>query len=105
EIDLKLEKLTELKKQIEADFKALNKKKTEKEQEQEAVFEARLQRLVKMYAGMKPKKAAEIVNRMELDVAGQIFSRMRETAAAEILANVESEKAAKISERMAYKKK
>jgi flagellar motility protein MotE (MotC chaperone) len=54
---------------------------------------------------MKPKRAAKIVDKMELEVARQIFSRMREASAALILSNVDSEKAAKITEHLAYKKK
>lgn len=105
QIDEKLESLTALKKQIEADMARLEKKKTAKEREETAAFEAKMKRLVKMYAGMKPKAAAEIVNKMELSVAYEIFLRMREVSASQILAFVENEKAAKISERLAFKKR
>ncbi len=105
QIDEKLENLTTLKKQIEGDLALLNNKKTQKEQEKEAAYETKIGRLVKMYAGMKPKSAAEIVNKMNLEVAQEIFLRMREASASEILANVDSEKAAKISERLAFKRK
>ncbi len=105
QIDEKLENLNTLKKQIEDDLALLNKKKTQKEQEEEATYEAKIGRLVKMYAGMKPKNAAEIVNKMNLEVAQEIFLRMREASASEILANVDSEKAAKISERLVFKRK
>jgi flagellar motility protein MotE (MotC chaperone) len=54
---------------------------------------------------MKPKAAAEIVNKMELSVAYEIFLRMREVSASQILAFVAYEKAAKISERLAFKKR
>jgi len=105
QIDEKLENLQTLKKQIEDDLALLNKNKTQKEQEKEAAYETKIGRLVKMYAGMKPKSAAEIVNKMNLEVAQEIFLRMREASASEILASVDSEKAAKISERLAFKKK
>ena len=58
-----------------------------------------------MYAGMKPKNAALIVDKMNLEVAQEIFLRMREASASQILAFVDSEKAAKISERLAFKRK
>ena len=58
-----------------------------------------------MYAGMKPKNAAQIVDKMNLEVAQEIFLRMREASAAQILAFVDSGKAAKISERLAFKRK
>lgn len=105
QIDEKLASLTALKKQIEEDMARLEKKKTAKEREEAAAFEAKMNRLVKMYASMKPKAAAEIVNKMELSVAYEIFLRMREVSASQILAFVENEKAAKISERLAFKKR
>jgi len=105
QIDEKLVQLKKLKEQINRDFALLEKKKSEKEIAQEAAFEKRIRSLVKTYAGMKPKNAAKIVDKMELEVARKIFSRMRETSAAQILANVDSAKAAKITEHLAYKKK
>ena len=103
QIDEKLEQLAELKKQVKEDIALFEKKKSEAEAEKDAAFEAKMDRLVKVYAGMKPKNAAGIVNEMELNVAQEIFSRMRETAAAQILADVNKDKAAKISEGMARK--
>ena len=105
QIDEKLVSLTALKKQIEADMARLEKNKTAKEREEAAAFEAKMNRLVKVYAGMKPKAAAKIINKMELSVAYEIFLRMREASASQILAVVEGEKAAKISERLAFKKR
>ncbi len=104
QIDEKLLVLAALKKQINADMASLEEKKTQKEFAKEAAYEAKIQRLVKMYAGMKPKNAALIVDKMTLEVAQEIFLRMREASAAQILSFVDSGKAAKISERLAYKK-
>ncbi|ACN16782.1 conserved hypothetical protein [Desulforapulum autotrophicum HRM2] len=105
EIDEKLEALGTLKQQIQDDLAKLDQRKTEQELESQAAFDAKMNTLVKVYSGMKPKKAAAIVDKMDIEVAKQIFSRMRETSAAQILAFVDSEKAAKISERIAFKKK
>lgn len=105
EIDEKLEQLAKLKKQVKKDIALFDKKKDEAEAKKEAAFEAKMNRLVKVYAGMKPKNAAGIVNEMDLNVAREIFSRMRETAAAQILADVNKKKAAKISEGLARKKR
>ncbi|CCK81738.1 MotE family protein [Desulfobacula toluolica] len=105
QIDEKLESLKKLKQQIEADMALLTKKKTQKNLEKEAAYEAKIGRLVKMYAGMKPKNAAQIVDKMNLEVAQEIFLRMREASASQILTFVDSEKAAKISERLAFKRK
>jgi flagellar motility protein MotE (MotC chaperone) len=104
QIDEKLAALAALKKQINDDMDRLDRKKTQKELEADAAFEAKMARLVKMYAGMKPKAAALIVDKMELEVAQEIFIRMREASASQILAFVDSAKAAKISERLAFKK-
>ena len=105
EIDEKLESLEALKQQISNDIEMLEQKKTDQELAKEAAFDAKMNSLVKVYSGMKPKKAAAIVDEMDVDVAKQIFSRMRESSASQILAFVNSEKAAKISERIAFKKK
>ena len=105
QIDEKIETLTALKKQIEGDLVLLDQKKAQKEKEKDAEYEEKIGRLVKMYAGMKPKNAAQIVDKMDLEVAQEIFMRMREASASEILAFVDSEKAAKISERLAFKRK
>ena len=105
QIDEKLESLKTLKKQIKGDMANLTKKKTQKEREKDAAYEAKIGRLVKMYAGMKPKSAAQIVDKMNLEVAQEIFLRMREASASQILSFVDSEKAAKISERLAFKRK
>lgn len=105
QIDEKLVTLERLKKQIADEMAQLETKKTRQELEKEAAYEAKLGRLVKMYAGMKPKNAALIVDKMTLDVAQEIFMRMREASASQILSFVGAEKAAKISERLAFKKK
>ena len=104
QIDEKLLELNALKKQINDDMALLERTKTQAELDQEAAFEAKMNRLVKMYAGMKPKNAALIVDKMELDVAQEIFNRMREASASQILMFVDSAKAAKISERLAFRK-
>lgn len=105
QLDEQLENITALKRQIAEDMAALTKKRTQQELDKEAAYEAKIGRLVKMYAGMKPKNAAQIVDKMNLEVAQEIFLRMREVSAAQILSFVDSEKAAKISERLAFKKK
>jgi len=105
QIDEKIENLEALKKQIEEDIALLDQKKTQKEIQKDTEYEEKIGRLVKMYAGMKPKNAAQIVDKMDLEVAQEIFMRMREASASEILAFVDSEKAAKISERLAFKRK
>lgn len=105
QIDERLENLKALKKQIKEDIALLAKKKTRQEEEKEAAYEEKVNRLVKMYAGMRPKKAALIVDEMNLEVAQEIFLRMRQAPASQILSYVDSSKAAKISERLVFKRK
>ncbi len=105
QIDEKLASLEAMKQQIQKDLALLDEKKSEQERAKEAAYEAKMNRLVKMYAGMKPKDAAQIVDEMTLDVAQEIFFRMRETSASQILSFVDSQKAAKISERLAFRRK
>ena len=104
QIDEKLENLKALKKQIKEDIALLTKKKTQQEEEKEAAYEKKVNRLVQMYAGMRPKKAALIVEEMNLEVAQEIFLRMRQAPASQILSFVDSSKAAKISERLVFKR-
>jgi flagellar motility protein MotE (MotC chaperone) len=103
QIDEKINQLTKLQEQIKSDLAILNQKKSEKEQQQEAQYEAKVGKLVKIYAAMKPKDAAQKINELNLEVAQEIFLRMREASASQILAFVDNEKAAKISERLAFK--
>ena len=104
QIDEKLAALESLRKQINDDMALLEEKKTQKDLEKEAAYEEKMGRLVKMYAAMKPKDAAFIVDKMSLEVAQEIFLRMREASGALILSYVDAEKAAKISERLAFKR-
>lgn len=105
QIDEKINELKKLQEQIKTEMALLDAKKSQREQNREAEYEARIGKLVKVYAGMKPKAAADIINGLNLEVAQDVFLRMREASASQILAFVDSEKAAKISERLAFKKK
>ena len=105
QIDERLENLKALEKQIKEDIALLAKKKTQQEEEKEAAYEEKVNRLAKMYAGMRPNKAALIVDEMNLEVAQEIFLRILQAPASQILSFVESSKAAKISERLVFKRK
>jgi len=105
QIDEELENLNALKKQIKEEMALLEQKKSQKQLDKEAAYENQMRRLVKTYETMKPKLAAPIIDKMNLEVAQEIFLRMKEAAASQILSFVDAEKAAKISERLAFKKK
>ncbi len=103
EIDKNLEQLTNLKKQIASDLKRLEGKNSVTEKERTIKFEEKMSKLVKVYSKMKPKKAAKIIDSMDLKVAVEIFSRMGKRFASKILNYVDSEKSAKITERLVNK--
>jgi len=104
EINEKLERLTALQRQIDSNFVLLKSEVKKRQIKSQEEFEKKIASLVKMYSGMKPKKAARIIDKIDLETAKQIFLRMRESLSAKILSHVESEKAAKISEYIAHKK-
>lgn len=104
QIDEKIEKNMALKKQIEQDIALLDKKKSQKEQEKEDAYEARMRSLVNTYSKMKPKAAAKIFDAFEdVEKALGIFMRMKEASSSQILSFMDSKKAAKITERLAFK--
>ena len=52
---------------------------------------------------MNPKKAAEIFDKMDMDVIHQVFSNMKGDQVGKILSFVNRDRAAKITERLAPK--
>lgn len=67
--------------------------------------EARLQSLVKIYSGMKPKEAASIFNSLDMDILLQVVGRMSERKSAPILAAMETDKAKELTILLAEQKK
>lgn len=104
EIDEKLEKLSYTYRQIEEGLEKLGKKETESERLKREAEDAKMDQLVKVFTSMKPKKAGEIVNNMDLEVAKRLFLKMKGDRAGEILSFVNSDKAALISEKLTEKK-
>ena len=101
EIEEKIEKLSAVQKQIAAD---LDKKETmlaERGQRQKTSEEANMKMLGKVYASMKPKQAAAIVDNMDIEIIQKVFSYMKGEQVGNILSYVNKERAAKISERLA----
>jgi len=69
--------------------------------ERKALREERVNHLIKIYTTMPPKKAAALIDKLEMEVIVSLFSRMKGDNVGQILPYVSSEKAAKISERLA----
>ena len=87
-------RITQLK-AIESRIEKTHKKKDEERDKQ-------LAGLVKMYSGMKPKKAAKIFNRLDLEVLKGLAKRIKPRAMAEILAAMETKAAQRLTLELAH---
>jgi len=90
EINEKLSKVTELQKAVRSDL-----------EKKEAVQKDRIKHLIKVYQTMPPRKAAVLVDKLDMEVIIALFSEMKGENVGQILPYVSAEKAAKISERLA----
>jgi len=87
DINKKIAALTKIRDDIMAE-KA--KKKAEEEQQ--------FKHLIKVYSAMKPQNAAELIERLDINLAIKLLSKMKGDDVGKILSFVKIEKAAKISE-------
>ena len=90
------EKIVELKR-IESNIEGLLAKYDEAE-------EAQLKSLVKVYESMKPKDAARIFNRLEMDVLLNVVERMKEAKMAPVLAQMDPGKAKALTVELATRR-
>lgn len=104
EIEYKIEELSGIQQKIEADLNQKVALASQAEQKKNLAEEKNIKQLVKVYASMKPKSAAEIVDKMDLTVVLQVFSHMKGEQVGQILGYVDKDRAAKISEWLAKKK-
>lgn len=72
--------------------------------EQSAEEKKRIESLVKIYEGMKPKDAARILNTLEMDILLNVMDQMSERRSAPILAEMDSERAREVTTLLAEKK-
>ena len=91
-VDEKMATLERLRQEFEAQVKA-----------EEARQNKRIKHLVALYSNMKPKAAAEVMEKMDLELAVGIFRQMRGREAGKVLAYVSPEKASKISQMLSEK--
>lgn len=85
-IDTKLDEMRDLKKLVEKSLGEYNQKEDEK-----------IKSLVKIYENMKPKNAADILAKMDMESVLPIMSKMKEKNAAEIFAKMDATIAEKIT--------
>lgn len=63
-----------------------------------AAEEQQFKHLIKVYSAMKPQNAAELIERLDINLAIELLSKMKGDDVGKILSFVKIEKAAKISE-------
>ena len=80
------------------EMEALQAELTEMLKNAQAVQDEKVKHLVDVYANMKAKQAAAVLETLEPDLAVKILAGMKGRQAGEILTNVEPVKAAKLSE-------
>jgi len=90
EIDLKLARLEKVQDAIQS-----------KLDEHKALGGQRIKHLIKIYTTMPPKKAAGLIEKLDMEVIISLFSKMKGENVGQILPYVSAEKAAAISERLA----
>lgn len=86
-IDEQMVKLEDLRQAFEAQVAAEEERQNK-----------RIKHLVALYSNMKPKAAAEVIQKMDVELAVDIFRQMRGREAGKILANVAPDKASLISQ-------
>ncbi|NVM22124.1 MAG: hypothetical protein HWN68_10140 [Desulfobacterales bacterium] len=90
EINGRLARLTEIQNAIQS---KLDKQKT--------IHDKRIKHLIKIYTVMPPKKAAVLIENLDMEVIIALFSKMKGETVGQILPYMSTEKGAKISERLA----
>ncbi len=102
-IQRKREQLLVLEKEIEKKLIELSKlqdKIKETITKKNEAHERKIKHLIKVYTSMTPKKAAGLIEKLNIDIVIEIFSKMKGDRVGKILSYVTPEKAAVISERL-----
>ncbi len=115
EIEIKEKKLGEREALLEAAQKELDKKFKEMEglrdelkdllKQQTAEEATRIQSLVKIYSGMKPKDAARIFNTLDTDILMDLIGAMPESKSGAIMALMDADRAKALTTLLAEQKK
>ena len=98
------EQLTALKQEIEEKVTKLSEIQDSiqrKLDEQKMIHDNKIKHLIKIYTTMAPKKAAALIEKLEMGVVIELFSKMKGEQVGQILPHVSAEKAAEISEQLA----
>ncbi|MCF8067790.1 MAG: hypothetical protein K9L30_04300 [Desulfobacterales bacterium] len=101
EISKQIDELASIQIGIDEGLKTKALQATEAERLRRETEEAKIKHLVKVYTSMKPKTAAELIDKLDMDVILKLFVRMKGEEIGAILSYVERNKAANISEELA----
>lgn len=100
ELDLKLDELEAVQAGIDAALTQQKENEAQALKAQDEAEAAKLKRLVKVYTSMSPKKAAQIVETLDMEVVYEVFSNMKGEQVGQILTYVDGARAAEITERL-----
>ncbi|MFO7494430.1 MAG: hypothetical protein R6X05_02200 [Desulfobacterales bacterium] len=103
ELTLKIDELARIRQEVEASLAVKEKQEEEKVRLVREQEEAKLKHLVKVYSSMKPKNAAALIDKLDMEVVLQLFSQMKGEQIGQILTYVSLDRAALVSERLAHK--
>ena len=103
DIDIKLDEMKAIQTKIDEGLARKAQLAAQEQQQKDVAEAAKLKRLVKVYSSMSPKKAAEIIDKLDMKVVYEVFSNMKGEEVGQILSYVSGERAAKITERLAAK--
>jgi flagellar motility protein MotE (MotC chaperone) len=101
DIDLKLDELAVVQAKIDASLAEQAQIEAQAQKSQEEAEAAKIKQLVKVYTSMKASKAAEIINKLDMNVIYEVFSNMKGEQVGQILTYVDGDRAAEITERLA----
>lgn len=82
---------------MKSDMEKLLGQRNEQQETRAKEEDARLRSLVRIYEAMKPKEAAQILQRLDMDVLLGVVERMKDAKVAPILANMDPERAQTIT--------
>jgi len=103
ELTQKIDELARIRQEVEASLAVKEKQEEEKVRLVREQEEAKLKHLVKVYSSMKPKNAAALIDKLDMEVVLQLFSQMKGEQIGQILTYVSVDRAALVSERLAHK--
>ncbi len=107
QLERERKQLTALKQEIEAKIIQLSEIQDgiqRKLDEHKTIGDNKIKHLIKIYTSMAPKKAAALIEKLDMKVVMELFSQMKGEQVGQILPHVSSEKAANISENLAKRK-